>query len=431
MANFWEELESASFRGVPFLLENSSTKGGRKTATHEFINTDTRTIEDLGRLQKVFKISALTTSNSPSPTDNSSSTAIYIRNRNNLVNALERGGTATLVHPYYGSHQVVAKPYTLIENFKEAGVAKFEMIFERVAPKRRIRVRAATTTTIATNGDIVYNNLGEDLTNVFTASSGNNYDNAIAMFEDIPSSFNESSDIFVQGLETVNQFTTVDLTLEQQYNQVLGKINNFKASINDFTNNIRKFILAPSRLVNSVRSLFTSIVDLASTPKFAVLMLEDLFQFGADFPEFVLNTAERIQRKLNEVNVFNLIQIGALAEAYRQTSLITFTDILELNEIMPKLETQFNRVMPLITNPRTYTQLQLLRNLTVEFIDTQKLTIRELITIATPDIPVQVLTYQYYGNLDDYERILEVNAIKDVSFTSGQLQIFTEKPEIL
>ncbi len=428
MPEFWEELPQASFRGVTFLIESTTTSGGRKTATHEFVNTDKRSVEDLGKSLKIFKFVGYTTAHGL-VTPNFS-TSKYIKNKNDLITALELGGIGILSHPFFGSSiQVVSTKYTVTENFRESGLAKFQLIFERVAAEPPLIVTRTTQASIATNAVTSFNLLGQDLENDFEVSTINNFQSSELLFGDIALDFDDASETFIQGNTGVNIFQTPDLSIPQIFNAVLAKINNFKSAIRDFTNNIRTFILAPSRLVNSVRGIFTALVDLSSTPQFAVTMLQKLYDFGVGLPEELLLTAERIERNLNQVSTFNLIRAGALIESYRQTALIVFNDIRELDTLNNLLNNQFNRVIVDIKNPSTYTQLLLLRNLTSEFLDNQRLNVREIINIETANIPVQKLAYQYYGDLSQYERIINLNKIKNVSFTAGTVEIFTESPE--
>ena len=115
----FDELQSASFKGVSFLVESTTTNAGRKTVTHEYPNTNIRFVEDLGESQEVYQITGIITG-----TD-------YIQNRDALIAALKSAGRGELVHPFFGSVQVTAKPYSLSENMTNLGIARFSMTFEK------------------------------------------------------------------------------------------------------------------------------------------------------------------------------------------------------------------------------------------------------------------------------------------------------------
>ena len=50
------ELIGASFRGVPFFVEDSARNGGRRKASKEFIDQDIPRVTDLGKKGNDFRI---------------------------------------------------------------------------------------------------------------------------------------------------------------------------------------------------------------------------------------------------------------------------------------------------------------------------------------------------------------------------------------
>ena len=83
MLPLMSELNSASFRGVPFLFDSHEVGGGRKIVTHEYPNKTQRFVEDLGGLLKVFRIRGTVTG------------VNYTNTKNALITALETPGIGT------------------------------------------------------------------------------------------------------------------------------------------------------------------------------------------------------------------------------------------------------------------------------------------------------------------------------------------------
>jgi len=113
-------LEEWSFDGITFLATEAPTKGGRKTVTHEFVNSSRREVEDLGLLLKTFNLKVLISNK-----DN-----LYFQKRDALVNVLEKGpnldgSPKVLSHAFQGRFNVVAKPYSLLETIGDLGAAFF------------------------------------------------------------------------------------------------------------------------------------------------------------------------------------------------------------------------------------------------------------------------------------------------------------------
>ncbi|ECY3258286.1 hypothetical protein AU577_16905 [Salmonella enterica subsp. enterica serovar Alachua] len=94
---WYETLQPASFRGVPFAVTSGQSNFGRKTALHEYPYRDKPWVEDLGKGTRKFSLQGFLVENS----------LVYgggdvIVQRNNLIAACETSGSGTLVHPSYG-----------------------------------------------------------------------------------------------------------------------------------------------------------------------------------------------------------------------------------------------------------------------------------------------------------------------------------------
>lgn len=95
--NWFETLQKAQFRGVPFAVLGGQSSFGRKTAVHEYPYRDKPWVEDMGRGTRKFTVKGFLVENS----------VIYgggpvINQRDNLIAACETAGAGTLNHPTYG-----------------------------------------------------------------------------------------------------------------------------------------------------------------------------------------------------------------------------------------------------------------------------------------------------------------------------------------
>lgn len=88
--NWREQLRPASFRGVPFQVEDDEGTFGRRVQVHEYPNRDKPYTEDLGRATRRFTINAYLIGND------------FFEDRDRLIVAIDTPGPGTLVHPYYG-----------------------------------------------------------------------------------------------------------------------------------------------------------------------------------------------------------------------------------------------------------------------------------------------------------------------------------------
>ncbi|EAP3524755.1 DNA circularization protein, partial [Salmonella enterica] len=86
-------LRDASFRGVPFSVEDDESTFGRRVQVHEYPNRDKPWTEDLGRATRRLTINAYLVGDD------------YADRRDRLISAIETAGPGTLVHPQYGEMQ--------------------------------------------------------------------------------------------------------------------------------------------------------------------------------------------------------------------------------------------------------------------------------------------------------------------------------------
>lgn len=113
-----DNLRPASFRGVPFEVDTSSLTVGRRLARHEYPQRDIPFMEDMGRKAREYKVDALILGPD------------YMDDRDALIAAIEAAGAGQLVHPYYGTLQVVVTGECQIsESTESGGRAKIAITF--------------------------------------------------------------------------------------------------------------------------------------------------------------------------------------------------------------------------------------------------------------------------------------------------------------
>lgn len=141
----WKDrLKKGSFRGVPFFTASSEVEGGRRGQVHEYPGSDSHTIQDLGIAAKRFTVTAFLIGED------------YDIQRNNLIEALDKGGPGKLVHRYYGELTVEVEPnqrYRVTESQDQGGMATFQIPFIVSGKQRKTTVGIDTVARIKTAAD--------------------------------------------------------------------------------------------------------------------------------------------------------------------------------------------------------------------------------------------------------------------------------------
>ena len=97
--SLYDEIDRASFRGVPFYVNKITLAGGQKSVVHEFPLRDSRFVEQLGELPPSFTVDGFVAGEqgvSPFLPTN------YRQNVNALKAALTQPDEGVFVHPSLG-----------------------------------------------------------------------------------------------------------------------------------------------------------------------------------------------------------------------------------------------------------------------------------------------------------------------------------------
>jgi DNA circularisation protein N-terminus len=110
-------LRPASFRGVPFYVEEGGGTHGRRHADHEYAGRNVPFAEDLGRRQRVFPLVGYIMG------------PLFRMQRNALISASEDEGVGELVHPALGILNVVLRTISWTESREARGRCVVQLEF--------------------------------------------------------------------------------------------------------------------------------------------------------------------------------------------------------------------------------------------------------------------------------------------------------------
>lgn len=394
------ELHEGSFKGVTFLIARSNISGGRKDVLHSFINSDKQTVEDLGLKPRVYQVTAIVNADITNKN--------YIQRRDQLLSILEQGGAGTLVHPFYGRiDNVVARSFTLLEEMTELGDGKINITFA-VSDNFGIPVQSQNTLSIIEKSNAAFlAAINADFAAKYKVDPRNlnSFTDAVATLNDVVDSF-EGKTSFLQA--------------------AADEIDSFTKELSDFSENITSFVTNPQSLSDSITNLFTSIDNLYPTVQATADVLTGFFDFNDDKEQKQNTTASRIERNKNDDLVQAAMQNMSLGFAYFNTAQIEFETVEEIESASDCLEIQYQKVIVAEgLQEETKAELKTLRVEMQKFFDQQKVTARRLITVYTNLTTARLLSYQYYGDSSEGERIAILNNTADVSFIDGDVLILT------
>ena len=114
----------ASFRGVPFAVTESDALGGRRIALHQYPGRDKPWAEDMGRAPRRFRLRGFVLDG-----DILLGGLPVVLLRATLINAVEKKGSGTLVHPTLGAMNVVVERASISEGLGAKSYSDVELEF--------------------------------------------------------------------------------------------------------------------------------------------------------------------------------------------------------------------------------------------------------------------------------------------------------------
>lgn len=388
-----KDLHVASFKGAVFLIDSSSTTGGRKSVTHEYPQSDRRFVEDLGELRETYTMTGIIHG------DN------YVADRDNLIQQLKSEGSGELVHPFFGSLTVFSKPYSLTQNLNELGLARFSMTFEltqeSVFPK------------IATNNT----SLISDISGKTITSTGVDFLDKFNVSKNIPANFQDASTTLGRVADSLG--INADTVLK-----VGDNVNIFERTLKTFRDNLNRYIFVKDKLLDSIFTTFNEYAQVGRSAKDQFDLLVSVFSFGDDDEPITPTTVKKVERAQNRDIINGYVQVSALSYAYNVVPSLTFDTEDDINEIQGILDEQFDKVIETSgLSSETISDLKDLRVQVRGFLDQAAVAAFKISTVETYSTPMTILAYQYYGDTTKTQQLIDLNAINDPSFVEGEVKV--------
>lgn len=387
-------LPTASFKDVEFAYQDTSVEGGRKTISHEYPNRKERYVEDLGGLEKKFSITAWTDDN------------VSFGDRDDLIEALESVGVGTLIHPTFGSQEVVCTGYNVNDNIKEIGISKFTLNFE---------VASLNIIPFKLNGNKGFlANLKSKVLGKYEAAFNKawkgvmkakaKFDSAVKTAVKISNEMNRASRLVQGAASSIGDATT---------------------AINKIANSANSLVQSPSKLAASLRTSFDNLSVGYKTSEDVFKVMSSLFGFNERDRESNGNSQLQQDIKSNQDQMNNFVNAAVMAISYETAANINYATVEDLNSINAKLEAGF-AALPANLDREVY---QLLLDMRIETNN-----IFSQLSISLPNIinyeqlnPISLnnLVYSFYGSLDLKENIRQLNQFSDTSRIQGNIKLLS------
>lgn len=388
-------LIGASFRGVPFFVEEGDLSGGRRVVVHEFPLREDPFIEDLGRKARTFRLDGYVLGED------------YVAQRDRLLAALEEEGPGELVHPHHGARRAVCATLAVRESRTNGGMATFAIEF----------VEAPSATAPTTDDDDV----ALVLDSALMARSASSSSVATVSYLGMPafavasaeSSVARAADIVREALAPLARTT-----------QELAQLASICALIKARTASL---VRHPAELLLALRSAIGSVAESAteSPVPFVEAMLD---AYGVDLGAPVQGaTSTRAREAQNHAAIVAAVRLELLVEAARLAPAAAYSSLEQARSVRDRVSSLLTQQM-LSAGDELYPALVRLRADVLRAVPGGKALARVVDVERRSSVPSLLLAYQLYGSVDAEADVVARNAgrISHPGFVVGSLKVLSD-----
>jgi prophage DNA circulation protein len=390
---------AASFRGVPFYVEEAEREGGRRTVTHEFPFRDRPFVEDLGRDARTYPVTGYVLGNG------------YLAAKNALLDALEgQEGPGEFRHPYYGALRVIASQFRVRESTRDGGVATFSITFletEETAPFPTATVAAPAS--VEASADLADTAVGEEFTAAFDVDGAPAF--ALKSPSDVIASASKAMDAALAPfVEDAQQLAAMKRSLDALYL--------------DTDALIRK----PWKVLGELRALLAAFGTPPITPKLGLRALLDAYGFTAATARPPPTTATRIREAANYDAILRLVRSLIAIQSARLAPAETYDSydaaVTTREAIVALLDEQMEGA-----GDDSFAALERLRADLVRAVPGEASDLPSLVRY-TPGytVPCLVLAHRLYGDVSREADIVARNRVERPGFVLGgrELEVLSD-----
>lgn len=398
-----EKYQTATFKGAPFFWKQLSADLGKRTVTHDYPGSPRRFVEDMSVLPRTFTIDAEIMGGDE-----------YYANKTRLENALSSPGAGLLVHPTYGRVMVTAKPASVIEEVTSAGLAKYQLTFEKSDEEIRPVGVAASARKIELAKNKALDEVSAAAAEEYTVpESPTAFDAAMKQIDSISNKMQKASGAI--AAKRADAFA------------VFTKIQTFK-------NNASDLVTQPIGLFNDIKAIFDQVMSMDDfiTDQFKRITgffgaRSDLApgDTGTETKPIINYSYESKATERNRVIISETTNTNAIIHSYDVISKIDFKNVDDLDKAVEKVEKQFTIISDsiLMQKPLRDTILEL-RSAAHQLLDEKRISIKQTVTREfSQETPLAVALFMEQGNIDDEEYVIGLNPQQDIVFAKGNVRL--------
>lgn len=392
-------LVGASFRGVPFFVEEAERSGGRRAVVHEFPLRDDPYVEDLGRKARTFPVKGYVLGDD------------YLDQRDALITALENTpGPGELAHPYYGIRRAICTSWSGSDKRDEGGICTISIEFTETPAQAPVPTQVvAPADQVSTAADTSFDASKSELASKYDTTGMPAFS-----LDSAQTALTKASDALTAKLAPIVSDTQ--------------ELANLTGQLALLTTEASSLVRTPTSTLDQFHTAITDLVNTAAAVPGDMMdaLLDAYDTFVADFgTPVVATTSTRTKELANQTALVNALARAVVIEAARLAPLVPFVSMNDAlaarDRIGDALEAQAEAA-----DDTAYPALVDLRSQVLRAVPGSS-AFAAVVTVTRPvAIPSLLLAYQLYGAVDLEADIIARNDIRHPGFIFGDVKVLSD-----
>lgn len=383
---------NASFRGVPFFVDSHKASSGKRLVEHEYPQSRTGKVEDLGPNIRRYSITASLVGDD------------HMEQRDALRIVSDQGGTGVLQHPYFGKFLAECKLCDIEESKDELRVTRVSLEFVQVADTQITKVVNDTPTRVLGAVDAAYSALQSTFLIAY-AIAGIPYNEALQ----------------------VQKVLGLGITAVDDAKKVVGRIADYFKLVTTMKNQVNTLFSDATELITGIVTLSAfGITDESVFPvDFIIDRRKELKDVQAmwNFSPLASAPSSTVIPSVSSNVLIQSVQVAGVIQASGLSAVMEFSSVEEASTVLTSILQKIDELSydtETVLPDDLYIALQDLRTAVSEDIDNRSRTLSRLVTYNTNQaLPGVVLSNVLYGTVDKETDLLLRNAIGHPGFVGG------------
>lgn len=311
MSTWLDQLQPASFKGVPFKVDGMSFVAGDTTVVREYPFQDLPSFQSMGAATDEIKCAAYVIGDD------------YIERRDKLLNALK--GEGVLVHPTRGRLRVFCKGSIEVKEnpTTEGGIARMELVFVRAEKRRYPRAETNTQTKVQQSAS----------------------EARVAIKADFEADYDANNLAGFARASARDDFDVILELIEGEFETLSDNVSGFKRTLRQSRTRGFELLGKAADMVDVVRDLMALPEVAASEMGVAKNAIGVLFKPRLSPVKSTLNTPTRVRQKNNQNALTRMVSALAVVEWVELSSYAQFESFQAAVELRAELSNTIKQVL--------------------------------------------------------------------------------------